>query len=82
MCGIFAVIYGTNLNLTNIRSYALKLRHRGPDGYKETIGQNQEFFISHCRHTVVDLTEHGIQPFVLHESGQRLIWIMNSEIYN
>jgi len=33
------------------------------------------------RHIVIDKS-HGTQPFVVGEANNRLIWVMNSEVYN
>ena len=82
MCGIFAVIYGKSLDRNFLNSQALKMKHRGPDGFGEFMGANSDYYFAHNRHTVVDITLNGNQPFTQQQPGKQITWIMNSEIYN
>jgi asparagine synthase (glutamine-hydrolysing) len=82
MCGIFGVFFGTNLDIPAVIKSSQHLKHRGRDGVEHCIGRDNDFIISHYRHIVIDAF-HGTQPFYYGDmAGERVIWVMNSEVYN
>lgn len=96
MCGIAGVIYKQlgSLNSEFMRSLLNTMRHRGPDGMgwfsfngKESCQSSTVESLSavktvlfHQRLAIIDLSEHGAQPFVSLDG--RYVITFNGEIYN
>jgi asparagine synthase (glutamine-hydrolysing) len=78
MCGIFGVV--GKVDAQAFERAALRLRHRGPDGFGTHHDAEHDVHLAHCRLAVIDLSENGRQPMT-NEDGS--IWITyNGEIYN
>ncbi len=63
MCGIFGVFFGKNINVQKLLKHAETLRHRGRDSQGHVTDQNT-YLLAHLRHSVIDTTAGGHQPFV------------------
>jgi asparagine synthase (glutamine-hydrolysing) len=83
MCGIFWYLLSQDTNTTDvmnglINKHASLINHRGPDGSRHEVWNNQ-LWVFH-RLAVINLNEEGMQPFVSKDGNSRLI--CNGEIYN
>ncbi len=81
MCGICGFIESEPL-ADNAGSLVVRMRdemiHRGPDGFGDHVGKTYAF--GHRRLSIVDLSEHGVQPMA---NTERNVWVTyNGEIYN
>ena len=76
MCGIFSY-FGNNYNEIELKNYANKIKHRGPDSTNYLKINNQLFFIFH-RLAINGLNSESDQPFV----NKGIYLICNGEIYN
>ena len=82
MCG-FAGFLGSafDINTSQILiNMAKVIKHRGPDSYGIWHDANTGIGFSHCRLSILDLSEAGHQPMISH-SG-RYVVVFNGEIYN
>lgn len=80
MCGFVGIVNVNNdLNLESAKRAQESIIHRGPD-YQGHYTDNQSYYLGHNRLSIIDVSEHGNQPF-FDESGQVAI-IFNGEIYN
>jgi asparagine synthase (glutamine-hydrolysing) len=80
MCGIAGVIspYNKFVQLQRLQQMADTLKHRGPDGEKYWINNDETVGFAHRRLRILDLSENAAQPFhYLHYTI-----IFNGEIYN
>jgi asparagine synthase (glutamine-hydrolysing) len=78
MCGVFGVV--GKVDALAFERAALRLRHRGPDGFGVHHDVGHDVHLAHCRLAIIDLSETGKQPMA-NEDGT--IWITyNGEIYN
>ena len=84
MCGIAGIINRDRLAFVIeeyvLKSMAKKLYHRGPDGYRIWISDNQQIGLMHRRLSIVDLSERAFQPFFSNDGT--IILCCNGEIYN
>lgn len=77
MCGIFGLV---GIRAPDPRAHALRLKHRGPDGFGEYASAGAPVYLGHCRLAILDLTDQGRQP-MSNEDGT--VWITyNGEVYN
>jgi len=82
MCG-FAGILGqspTGSSISDLRSMAKLIEHRGPDAQGEWIDSEQGLFLIHRRLAIIDVTAAGEQPMV--SKTGRYVIVFNGEIYN
>jgi len=77
MCGICGQVGGA-LDIERLKVATELMRHRGPD--QEGISHNSLAMFSHCRLSIIDLSEAGRQPMI-NEDGTILL-VFNGEIYN
>jgi len=77
MCGFVALFPMKTLSQEKFQSEFHKITHRGPDDHQ--IIWNDSFIFGFHRLSIMDLSDHGRQPFVT-KSGNHLM--CNGEIYN
>ncbi|SMF62402.1 asparagine synthase B [Pseudobacteriovorax antillogorgiicola] len=77
MCGLFA-FQGSSLSEATLTQSFDQLVHRGPD--QTHIHIEEQLFIGFHRLSIMDLSSHGMQPFISPYTGN--ILICNGEIYN
>lgn len=79
MCGILGIIQNNNQTDKQAFKNALDLMlHRGPDG--SHVYHNDHISFGHRRLSIIDLSSHADQPFVV-DNG-KLVIVFNGEIYN
>src|SRR4051812_6694012 len=79
MCGISGIVDKRDLPIEPpvIERLTSLVTHRGPDGHGYYHGHN--FALGHRRLSILDLSEHGLQPMPYRER----YWLTyNGEIYN
>jgi asparagine synthase (glutamine-hydrolysing) len=82
MCGIFAYISDENkYNVQEMRNFADKCKHRGPDNTNHIEIDNNSHLIFH-RLIINGLSEYGNQPFIKNTSKSTIYVACNGEIYN
>ncbi|CAG9460254.1 unnamed protein product [Pedinophyceae sp. YPF-701] len=85
MCGILAA-YGLTGDPEKNRRLILRLskllRHRGPDGNAVYVNAEHGVYLAHERLNIVDVTDHGRQPFTMQTPEGELAWLCNGETYN
>ena len=81
MCGIAGIISSHQffINLPVLKSMAISLAHRGPDGEGFWMNKKNTVGLAHRRLSIIDLTAAGGQP--MHYAGRYSI-VYNGEIYN
>lgn len=82
MCGIAGIVKlkGGNCNSNSIDLLRSSLSHRGPDGSGLYQSACKMTSMIHTRLSILDLSDSGLQPMTLGNSG---LWItFNGEIYN
>jgi asparagine synthase (glutamine-hydrolysing) len=84
MCGLAGFILNGNSpsdNLDFINNKMIEtIVHRGPDDLGTWSNSDQGIGLSHCRLSILDLTEAGHQP--MHSTSGRFVLVFNGEIYN
>ncbi len=82
MCGINGIvgIEGVDTPEPVIRAMNGALAHRGPDAEGAFIDASAGVAFGHRRLAIIDLSEHGNQPFTSFD--QKLTLVFNGEIYN
>ena len=85
MCGIFAFLAESKINNgiwknINLKRYANKIKHRGPDNSDLWISENKKVVFGHRRLSIIDLSVNGNQP--MHSKCKNYSIIFNGEIYN
>lgn len=78
MCGIFGIVGRRDHN--GLRDAALRLKHRGPDGFGEWASDDRAVYLAHCRLAIIDLSDAGRQPMANGDGSIQLTF--NGEIYN
>jgi asparagine synthase (glutamine-hydrolysing) len=68
----------SNVDLS--RKRAGKISHRGPDNFGEIVNLEDNYYLSHFRLSIIDLSSRSNQPITCKSSGSELIY--NGEIYN
>src|SRR5687768_18554616 len=79
MCGIVAIIGGTNVRERASRAIAA-LHHRGPDARGEWHDDERGVSLAHARLSIIDLSDAGRQPMMTPDG--RFVIAFNGEIYN
>lgn len=83
MCGIagaISTVPGRPVALGSLRSAALSMAARGPDGDGEWISESGDIALAHRRLAIIDLSNVADQP--MHHAGGRYVISFNGEIYN
>jgi asparagine synthase (glutamine-hydrolysing) len=78
MCGIFGTVGWRDHAV--LREAALKLRHRGPDGFGEWSSADDSVYLAHLRLAIIDLSDDARQPMANADGSLQLTF--NGEIYN
>ncbi|MDP9195389.1 MAG: asparagine synthase (glutamine-hydrolyzing) [Pseudomonadota bacterium] len=81
MCGFFGLLKTGPLSPDDIirsRQSRDSLAHRGPDGADEHV--TDRMYLGHRRLSIIDLSDHALQPFV--SGDRRFVLVFNGEIYN
>ena len=80
MCGIGGIYYpNKKVEQNSLKTLAVKLSHRGPDGEGIWIHETEGVGFCHRRLSIIDLSANGYQP--MHYMGRYTI-TFNGEIYN
>lgn len=77
MCGIFASLNNSSINIDELKEWFNKIQHRGPDMSK-FIEVDDKVNLGFHRLKINDVTENGMQPFEL----DNLYLVANAEIFN
>ena len=82
MCGIIFQISDKKIYTDNLKKAENFQKHRGPDfsGSKSIIAEGKNFYFSHQRLSILDLSSAANQPMIDEETGSILIF--NGEVYN
>jgi asparagine synthase (glutamine-hydrolysing) len=82
MCGIGGVVglNGKSVSRTDLKTLAVALTHRGPDGEGIWINKSGNVGLVHRRLAILDTTVRGAQP--MHSADGRYTIVFNGEIYN
>ena len=78
MCG-FIYVDSNKLNKNDINLALGKISFRGPD-FQKTERYEGQYFLSHCRLSILDLNHRSNQPMI--SKSKRYSIIFNGEIYN
>lgn len=81
MCGYLGAIdfsQSISSRLEALKAGLSAIRHRGPDGTKEHIGEN--FYLGQNRLSIIDLSSLADQPMI--SSDGKVAIVFNGEIYN
>lgn len=85
MCGIAGFWdFSQKINKDELTSHASKMgkaiTHRGPDQHAFWCDENHSIAFAHQRLSILDLSEHGLQP--MHSPSKRYTIVYNGEVYN
>ena len=78
MCG-FIYVNSDKISKSSVEKALNKIEYRGPD-FKETKAYNNNFFLSHCRLSILDVSHRANQPMMSENKEYSIIF--NGEIYN
>ena len=81
MCGYLGAIdfsQSISSKLESLKAGLSAIRHRGPDGTKQHIGEN--FYLGQNRLSIIDLSSFADQPMI--SSDGKVAIVFNGEIYN
>ena len=81
MCGfVGAIDFGQSITgrLESLRAGLEAIKHRGPDGSKDNIGEN--YYLGQNRLSIIDLSSSADQPML--SSDGKVVMVFNGEIYN
>ncbi len=80
MCAIAGIWSTKKINKKFADAFRDSMKHRGPDSSTSYFDQNMHIMLAHCRLSILDLTDTGIQPMVDKATGCVIVY--NGEIYN
>lgn len=80
MCGIFAALSNTSIDISLLLPYIESIRHRGPD-HTNVVSYSPNICLGFHRLSINDLSELGNQP-LYYRDDNKLAVICNGEIYN
>jgi len=82
MCGLITVLNyaGQSIDRDELIRVRDAMKSRGPDGAGLRISSDRQVGMGHCRLSLLDLSDAGMQPMI---DPKRSLWIVfNGEIYN
>lgn len=81
MCGIAGIVNFTgSVESRDMRSLAVALKHRGPDGEGIWVSADSRAGLVHRRLAILDTSERGAQP--MHSTDGNMTIVFNGEIFN
>jgi len=78
MCG-FVYVNSKKIDKSSVDKALNAIKYRGPD-FKDTKAYDANFFLSHCRLSILDVNERSNQPMRSKNNAYSIIF--NGEIYN
>ena len=78
MCG-FVYVNSEKIDKSSVDKALNEIKYRGPD-FKDTKAYDANFFLSHCRLSILDVNERSNQP--MRSKNNEYSIIFNGEIYN
>ena len=83
MCGFSGFFFTDDFNSQPeliLNKMAEAISHRGPNDYGAWFDKNNNIGLSHCRLSIIDLSQSGHQPML--SKRDRYVLVYNGEVYN